>query len=52
MQHSYWLWPLPVPGLLRVYVEWPALEISLSSVEVESEPLLDAAARSQPLWPD
>lgn len=52
MQHSYWLWPLPVPGLLRVYVEWPALEISLSSVEVESEPLLEAAARSQPLWPD
>ncbi len=52
MHHDYWLWPLPTPRTLRVYVEWPALEISLSSAELEIAPLLEAAARSQSLWPE
>ena len=51
MSPGYWLWPLPPPGPLRVFVEWPALDIPLSSAELDSEPLLDAAARSQLLWP-
>lgn len=52
LQHEYWLWPLPAPGSLRAYVEWPALEVPLSSVELDSAPLLEAAARSKPLWLD
>lgn len=50
MNPGYWLWPLPPPGTLRVFVEWPAVEIELSSVELETGPLLEASARSQPLW--
>lgn len=33
-------------------VEWPAEGIVLTRAEVESAPLLEAAARSEPLWPD
>jgi hypothetical protein len=52
MQHSYWLWPLPPPGSLRIYVEWPALDLPLSSVDVDSGPLRAAASRSLTLWSD
>ena len=52
MNPAYWLWPLPQAGGLRVFVEWPVAEIVLSSVELACAPLLEAAARSQPLWGD
>jgi hypothetical protein len=47
---SYWLWPLPPPGPLRVFVEWPALGIGLTSLELDAQPLRDAAERSRALW--
>ena len=50
MNPGYWLWPLPPPGTLRLFVEWPAVEIELSSVELASQPLIEASSRSQPLW--
>jgi hypothetical protein len=51
MNPGYWLWPLPPAGALRVFVEWPALEVPLSEIELAAEPLLDAARKPQALWP-
>jgi hypothetical protein len=48
---GYWLWPLPPPGPLRVFVEWPAFDVSLSGVELDAGRLLDAATQSRRLWP-
>ena len=50
MNPGYWLWPLPPAATLRLFVEWPAAEIALSSVELSGEPLLEAASRSKLLW--
>jgi hypothetical protein len=52
LDQSYWLWPLPDPGALRIFAEWPAVGIGLSEIELAAEPLLEAARRSQALWPD
>lgn len=51
MNPGYWLWPLPPSGPLRVFVEWPALDVALSSAELDSDRILEAATQSQPLWP-
>jgi hypothetical protein len=48
----YWLWPLPPPGTLRLFVEWPALDIPLASVDIDGDRILAAASESQPLWND
>jgi hypothetical protein len=50
MQPGYWLWPLPPSGPMRVFVEWPALDVVLSHVELDADLLLEAARRAQPLW--
>ena len=50
MNSGYWLWPLPPADALRMYVEWLALGVTLSSVELEGAPLVEAATGSQPLW--
>lgn len=39
---DYWLWPLPPPPQLRVVVEWPAEGIEETSLEIDTEPLLEA----------
>jgi hypothetical protein len=49
---SFWLWPLPPPGPFALVVEWPAREIGVTRTEVDVLPLLDAAARAEPLWPN
>jgi hypothetical protein len=48
---GYWLWPLPVAGVVRLFCEWPIAEIDLTSVEVGTAPLLAAAANVTRLWP-
>lgn len=48
---KYWLWPLPPGGPLTVVVEWPAHDVALTRIELDAEPLLDAAANSEVLWP-
>jgi hypothetical protein len=50
MNPHYWLWPLPPADALRLHVEWPGLGIPLASVELDGAALLEAAARSRPLW--
>jgi hypothetical protein len=49
---TFWLWPLPPEGPLSFVCEWPALDIELTRVEVDSAPLREAAARGRPLWDD
>ena len=50
MNPGYWLWPLPPPGTLRLFVEWPSLDVELSSIELDGAAIVEAAARSRPLW--
>jgi hypothetical protein len=49
---GHWLWPLLPLGPLRVFTEWPALGVELSSVDLDATPILEAAKRSQKLWPE
>jgi hypothetical protein len=48
---GYWLWPLPPPGPLRVVVEWPAMGVPLTDVELDGAALTAAAADVDVLWP-
>jgi hypothetical protein len=48
----YWLWPLPTPGRLLMVAEWPAQHIGESAVEVDADPILEAAAQATTLWPE
>jgi hypothetical protein len=49
---GYWLWPLPPAGALTVAVEWPAQNVPLTTRELDTAPLREAAARSEALWPE
>jgi hypothetical protein len=46
------MWPLPPIGPLSFVCEWPAAGIALTHVEVDSQPLRDAAGRSRELFPN
>lgn len=48
---AYWLWPLPPPGPLRVVVEWPALDVPQTDLELDGAVLAAAAADVDVLWP-
>lgn len=50
MNPNYWLWPLPSAGTLRVFVEWPALDIALTGTDVDGAAIVRAATESQRLW--
>jgi hypothetical protein len=47
-----WVAGLPPPGPLAFVCEWPARGIPESRVEIEASLVLEAAARSVPIWPD
>lgn len=51
MNPGFWLWPLPGPGTMRVFCEWPVVEIPLSTVDVDTAELIAATERIVPLWP-
>jgi hypothetical protein len=51
MQPAYWLWPLPDSGAIRIFCEWPAVDLPLSSAELDVAPLVEARERIVPLWP-
>ncbi|MBF4462801.1 MULTISPECIES: hypothetical protein [unclassified Rathayibacter] len=46
-----WLWPLPPLPALRVAVEWSSRGIAETVTSLDVGPLLEASARSHPLWP-
>jgi hypothetical protein len=43
---SFWLWPLPAGGALRITCEWPIAGIPVSTAEVGTAELLGAAAKA------
>jgi hypothetical protein len=49
---AYWLWPLPPSGPLTFALSWPEVGIEATTVEVDTGPLHEAAARAVELWPD
>ena len=51
-ESEFWLWPMPPPGPVAFVVEWPAEQIELSKQEVDAALFLDAAAKSEVLWPE
>ena len=42
---GYWLWPLVEEGTLRISCEWPIAQIPFTTVELDTAPLREAAAR-------
>lgn len=51
MNPGFWLWPLPKRGTIRVFCEWPLVEIPLSTAELDGAALASAAERAVPVWP-
>jgi hypothetical protein len=49
---SYWVSPLPPPGLLTFFCEWAYCGIPETSSSIEAQLILDAAPRSMQIWPD
>jgi len=47
----FWAWPLPPEGPLAFVVEWPAEDVALTRIELDSALVRDAAARAVILWP-
>jgi hypothetical protein len=47
-----WIYGLPPPGPLAFVCEWPARGIPESRVEIDAGPVLEAARRAVPIWPD
>lgn len=45
MNPGYWLWPRPESGALRIFCEWPVVEISLSTAEIDLAEVAAAAER-------
>jgi hypothetical protein len=49
---QYWVHPLPPPGPIKLYCQWPAHGIDETSVEFDGELIRTAAARAVRLWPE
>jgi hypothetical protein len=47
---NWWVTPLPPPGRLEFVCEWPAAGIALTRVEVDADPIREAATRVTTLW--
>lgn len=46
----YWVWPLPPPGRLVFAAMWKAAGMPETRLEVDAQPVIDAAKRSQRIW--
>ena len=49
-RQDFWVWPLPPPGPLTFAAEWGDAGIPLTSSEIDSKLLLDAADRAQTIF--
>lgn len=49
---TYWVWPLPPPGRMEFVSEWPAAELPLTRIELDSAPIIAAAPRAQVAFVD
>jgi hypothetical protein len=52
MSPGFWLWPRPGSGAMRVFCEWPIVEIPLSTGTIETGELVAAAELVAPIWPE
>jgi hypothetical protein len=50
--HELCLWPLPSAGTLDLVVAWPAADITETHTELDTAPIISAAQRTHPAWPD
>jgi len=48
---SFWRWPLPPDGPLRLVCEWPAVGIGVGEHVLDGAAIHRAAVGSVPLWP-
>jgi hypothetical protein len=49
---SYWIYPLPPPGPVAFYAEWPEHDIAEAHAEIDGGLIRDAAGRAIALWPE
>lgn len=49
---TYWVWPLPPPGPVTFFCEWPARSVPESRAEIDTQPILDAATRAIQVFPE
>ncbi|HEY7456972.1 MAG TPA: hypothetical protein VH703_06820 [Solirubrobacterales bacterium] len=47
---SFWVWPIPPAGPLTFLCEWPQARIPLTRLEMEAEPIIEAASRAQQIF--
>ncbi|MDP9332849.1 MAG: hypothetical protein M3Q30_06025 [Actinomycetota bacterium] len=47
---EYWVFPLPTPGPLEVFAEWPLAGMEETSVVISGDDVLDAAQQAMILW--
>ena len=47
---SLWLWPLPEGDTLTLVLQWPDVDLPLTSARIELEPVREALARVTPYW--
>jgi hypothetical protein len=48
---NLWLWPLPEGDVLSLVLQWPDLDLPLTSSRIELAPVQEAVARAVPYWP-
>jgi hypothetical protein len=48
---GFWMWPLPTPGALTLFCEWPAAQIPLARATIDADELRAAAQQPRLLWP-
>lgn len=46
-----WLWPLPEGESLSLVLQWPALDVPLTTYRLELGPVRRAAEQARPYWP-
>jgi hypothetical protein len=49
---QFWVWPLPPDGPLTFAIQWADQDVELTRAPVESSPIREAGALSEPLWPE
>lgn len=49
---AFWCAPLPPAGPMRFVCQWPAHGIEESSLEIDAQLVLDAAAAAVAIWPE
>jgi hypothetical protein len=50
-ESTYYLSPLPPPGVLRVIAAWPSLGLAETTTELSADEIRRAAAGARTLWP-